>query len=324
MSLSVEGKRVREGLSTGSLSLNYILSGTPGVGFAWGRIVEIKGAEQAGKTTLTLHVIAEAQKAGYSAAFVDAEHALDPEYAERLGVSVSEMGFSQPESGEEALEVVEACVDAGFNIVVVDSVASLVPQAELDGEMGAAHMGLQARLMSQAMRKLTGKVGRSKCVLIFINQIRHKIGLVFGDKETTPGGNALKFYASYRLDVRAPRGDKIESKDLMGSVETGTKAKVKCIKNKVYPPFKMVEYTIVYGEGLDKVEDLFQFLKISGRVVTEPVLDGKGKPEKDSKGKEKTREVVTFSFGTFTPRTLRNSLESDPELLEKIIVELRQ
>ena len=245
-------------ISTGCLSLDVAL----GVGgIPRGRVVEIYGPESSGKTTLALHIVAEAQKAGGFAAFIDAEHAVDPDYSKKLGVNTEELLISQPDTGEQALEICETLVRSGaLDVIVIDSVAALVPRAELEGDMGDSHMGLQARLMSQALRKLTGTVSRSNTTVIFINQIREKIGVMFGNPETTPGGRALKFYSSVRLEIR--RITTIKD----GTEMVGSRVRVKVVKNKVAPPFKKSEFDIMYGLGISYVGDIID-LAVEGNIV---------------------------------------------------------
>ena len=247
-----------ESSPTGSLGLDIAL----GIGgLPRGRVIEIYGPESSGKTTLALHAIAEAQKNGGTAAFVDAEHALDPAYAKKLGVNIDELIVSQPDTGEQALEIVDTLVRSNaIDVLVIDSVAALVPRAEIEGEMGDSHVGLQARLMSQSLRKLTGSISRSRCIVIFINQLRMKIGVMYGNPETTTGGNALKFYASVRLDIR--RTGAIKDRDEV----VGNTTRVKVVKNKVSPPFKQVEFDIMYGEGISKTGEILD-LGVKANVV---------------------------------------------------------
>src|ERR1700739_4129774 len=270
-------------IPTGSISFDAAL----GVGgFPRGRVVEVFGPESSGKTTCTLQVIAEAQKAGGMAAFVDAEHALDPAYAKKLGVDVDNLLVSQPDYGEQALEITEALVRSGaIDVLVVDSVAALVPKAELDGEMGDSHMGLQARLMSQALRKLTGTVSKSRTSLIFINQIREKIGVMFGNPETTTGGRALKFYSSVRIDIRRIAAVK------EGDVVVGSRTKVKIVKNKVAAPFREAEFDILYGEGISREGDLLD-LAVANNVVEKSGAWYSSSGERIGQGRENTRTFL--------------------------------
>ena len=279
----VSASRDIDVVSTGSLGLDVAL----GIGgLPRGRVVEIYGPESSGKTTLTLQVIAEAQKAGGTAAFVDAEHALDPGYAEKLGVDVDELLVSQPDTGEQALEITDMLVRSGsIDIVVIDSVAALTPKAEIEGDMGDSHMGLQARLMSQALRKLTGNIKRSNTMVVFINQIRMKIGVMFGNPETTTGGNALKFYASVRLDIRRigaiKKGDEI----------VGNETRVKVVKNKMAPPFKKAEFQILYGEGISREAELIDLGVQHGFVEKSGAWYSYGE-DRIGQGKDKVREFL--------------------------------
>jgi recombination protein RecA len=278
-----------ETIPTGSLSLDLALGG----GIPKGRIIEIYGPESSGKTTVCLHVLAEVQKAGGTAAIVDAEHALDPAYAKRLGVNTDTLLISQPDSGEQALEVVETLVRSNaVDIIVVDSVAALVPQAEIEGDMGDAHMGLQARLMSQALRKLTGVISRSKTTVIFVNQLRMKIGVMFGNPETTTGGNALKFYASVRMDIR--RQAQIKA----GDAVIGNHVRVKVVKNKVAPPFREAEFDIMYNQGISREGDVIDL------AVTHGVVDKAGawyeyKGEKIAQGREAAKNFLAANPKVF-------------------------
>ncbi|MGK2927355.1 MAG: recombinase RecA [Lysobacterales bacterium] len=285
-------------VSTGSLTLDAAL----GIGgLPRGRVVEIYGPESSGKTTLTLHAIAECQKAGGTAAFVDAEHALDPIYAEKLGVNVEDLLVSQPDTGEQALEITDMLVRSGaVDMVVIDSVAALTPKAEIEGDMGDSHVGLQARLMSQALRKLTGNIKRSNCMVVFINQIRMKIGVMFGSPETTTGGNALKFYSSVRLDIRRigalKKGDEV----------VGNQTRVKVVKNKLAPPFRQAEFEILYGEGISREGELIE-LGVANNLVEKSGAWYSYNGDRIGQGKENVRQF----------------LKDNPEIAEDIYGKLR-
>lgn len=282
-----------DSIPTGALSLDVAL-GIGGV--PRGRIIEIYGPESSGKTTLAQHIVAEAQKAGGIAAFVDAEHALDPEYARNLGVRVDELLISQPDTGEQALDIVDQLVrSAAVDVIVVDSVAALVPKAEIDGEMGDSHMGLQARLMSQALRKLTAIVGKTRTCVIFINQLRQKIGIVYGNPETTTGGNALKFYSSIRMDIRKKETLKNDNG------EYGNRVKVKIAKNKVAPPFKQAEFDIIYGKGISRVGSIMD-VAVDMDIIAKSGAWFSYNEEKLGQGREKARDF----------------LEENPKMLEEI------
>jgi recombination protein RecA len=269
-------------VSSGALSIDLALGG----GYPKGRIIEIYGPESSGKTTLTLHAIAEVQRRGGTAAFIDAEHALDPSYAKRLGVDTDNLIVSQPDNGEQALEIAETLVRSNaVDLIVVDSVAALVPQAEIDGDMGDSHMGLQARLMSQALRKLTGIINKSKATVIFINQIRMKIGVMFGNPETTTGGNALKFYASVRIDIR--RTGQIKNGDEI----IGNRTKVKVVKNKIAPPFRIAEFDIMYNEGISRTGDVLD-LAVEHGVVGKSGAWFDYKEAKIGQGREATKRYL--------------------------------
>ena len=298
MKLGEAHKANVETIPTGSLSLDLALGG----GIPKGRIIEIYGPESSGKTTLTLHVIAESQKAGGTAAFIDAEHALDPSYAKRIGVDVENLLLSQPDNGEQALEITETLVRSNaVDLIVVDSVAALVPRAEIEGEMGDAHMGLQARLMSQALRKLTGVISRSKTTVIFINQIRMKIGVMFGNPETTTGGNALKFYASVRMDIR--RTSQIKQGDSV----IGNHTRVKVVKNKIAPPFREAEFDIMYNEGISRSGDVID-LAVNRNIIEKSgawfAYDG----AKIGQGREAAKQY----------------LQDNPKVMDEVIKKVRE
>ena len=280
------GEKVDQQISTipsGSLALDVAL----GVGgYPRGRIIEVYGPESSGKTTVALHAIAEVQKHGGTAAFIDAEHALDPQYAQRLGVNIDELLLSQPDTGEQGLEIADALVSSGaVDIIVIDSVAALVPRAEIDGEMGDAHVGLQARLMSQALRKLSGSINKTKTIAVFINQIREKVGVMFGNPETTPGGRALKFYATVRLEVR--RAEQLKN----GTDIVGNRTKIKVVKNKVAPPFKVAEVDIMYGFGISQEGELLDM------AVEQDIVDKSGawdgyKEDRIGQGRENAKKYL--------------------------------
>src|SRR6476619_4703046 len=279
-----------ESISSGAISIDYAL----GIGgFPRGRVIEIYGPESSGKTTLALHVIAEAQKAGGMAAFVDAEHALDAQYSQKLGVDLDNLLVSQPDNGEQALEIVEVIIRSNsVDVVVVDSVAALVPRAEIEGEMGEAQMGLQARLMSQALRKLTGAVSKSKASLIFINQLREKIGVMFGNPETTTGGRALKFYSSVRVDIRRIGAIK-DGEDVVGN-----RTRVKIVKNKVAPPFREAEFDVMYGEGISREGDLLD-LAVDRRIVDKSGTWFAFSGERLGQGRENVKQFLKDNPATF-------------------------
>lgn len=288
-----------EAISSGSILLDSAL----GIGgYPKGRIIEVYGPESSGKTTFALHAIAEAQKAGGNAAFIDAEHALDPTYANALGVNIDELLLSQPDTGEQGLEIAEALIRSGaVDILVIDSVAALVPEAEIQGDMGASHVGLQARLMSQAMRKLSGAISKTNTVAIFINQIREKVGVMFGNPETTPGGRALKFYSTVRLEIR--RGETLK----IGTDIVGNKARIKVVKNKVAPPFKSVEVDIIYGEGISKPGEVLDL------AVEKDIIDKSGSwfaynDEKIGQGRE----------------NVKNYLRDNPDILAEVEAKIRE
>ncbi len=294
-----EGYKIQvECIPTGSISLDLALGG----GIPKGRIIEIYGPESSGKTTLTLHAIAEIQRQGGTAAFIDAEHALDPAYAKRIGVDVENLLLSQPDNGEQALEITETLVrSSAVDLVVVDSVAALVPRAEIEGDMGDSHMGLQARLMSQALRKLTGVINKSKTTVIFINQIRMKIGVMFGNPETTTGGNALKFYASVRMDIR--RIGQIK----MGEKIIGNRTRVKVVKNKIAPPFRQAEFDIMYNQGISKSGDILD-LAVENDIVEKAGAWFAYEDAKIGQGREAAKKY----------------LEENPKILDKIAKQVKE
>ena len=310
MKLGTSGENLDvQAVSTGSLGLDIAL----GIGgLPKGRIVEIYGPESSGKTTLALHVVAEAQKTGGTCAFVDAEHALDPVYAKKLGVNIDDLLISQPDAGEQALEIADTLVRSGaVSVLVVDSVAALVPRAELEGDMGDSHMGLQARLMSQALRKLTSSISKSNCLVIFINQIRQKIGIMFGNPETTSGGNALKFYASVRLDIR--RIGAIKDKDDI----IGNQTRVKVVKNKVAPPFRTVEFDIMYGEGISKNGEIVD-LGVSADIIEKSGSWFSYKDQRIGQGRENVKNFLNENSEIASE--LEDKIKGNTVLVEEILM----
>ena len=310
MKLGTSGENLDvQAISTGSLGLDIAL----GIGgLPKGRIVEIYGPESSGKTTLALHVVAEAQKTGGTCAFVDAEHALDPVYAKKLGVNIDDLLISQPDAGEQALEIADTLVRSGaISVLVVDSVAALVPRAELEGDMGDSHMGLQARLMSQALRKLTSSISKSNCLVIFINQIRQKIGIMFGNPETTSGGNALKFYASVRLDIR--RIGAIKDKDDI----IGNQTRVKVVKNKVAPPFRTVEFDIMYGEGISKNGEIVD-LGVSADIIEKSGSWFSYNEQRIGQGRENVKNF--FNENSDIANEIEDKIKGNTVLVEEILM----
>jgi len=308
---------ISEGLSSGSYTLNNALSGTPFIGYVPGRIVEIYGEDGTGKTTLALHAVYEAQriekqlKQSFPVAYIDMEQALDTRYIESIGVDLDRLSISQPDSAEEALNEVDSCVLNGYRLVIIDSVASLIPQAEIDGEVGDAHIGLTARLMGQSLRKLAPLINRKKAIVIFINQTRTKIGVMFGNPTTTPGGKALKFYASYRLELHSPRkgAKKIKTLNNIGveqTLEVGKLVTIKVVKNKLYPPFRSADVFIKYGEGIDRQDDLLRLLK-SIKLLDDSIFIPSKNKKYSAKGLQKVlsdievqkdiKDILTVRYG---------------------------
>ncbi|MEK7672716.1 MAG: recombinase RecA [Patescibacteria group bacterium] len=308
-----------ETISSGSISLDVALGG----GIPRGRIIEIYGPESSGKTTLSLHILAEAQKLGGTVAFIDAEHALDPEYAKKIGVNIDELILSQPDSGEQALEIVETLVRSNaLDVLVVDSVAALTPRAEIEGEMGDSHMGLQARLMSQALRKLTAVVSKTKTTVIFLNQLRMKIGVMFGNPETTTGGQALKFYASVRMDIRAT--GKIEDPGNVDKELIGNRVKVKIVKNKVAPPFKIAEFDIMYNKGISFEGDLLD-LTTKFNIARKSGAFYSYKDTKLGQGRENAKMFLeeNVKIAEAMEKDLKTLMFGDPKAMAKVAGEIK-
>jgi len=311
-----EGRQVTVGLSSGSMRLNMALSGGPLVGYAWGRMVEIYGPEAGGKTTLALHAIYEAQKLERASGeavpclFIDAEHALDATYVAAIGIEMDDLDIVQPDCGEDGLDSVGKALSVGYKLIVVDSVAALTPRAEIDGEHGDSFMGLHARLMSQAMRKLSSKCSKADAIIIFINQIRMKIGLVFGNPETTTGGNALKFYCTYRLVIRAPRkgAKKGTLADTGEKVEIGTDVNVKVCKNKMFPPHRTAEFYIEYGKGIDRYKDAIDFLILAGAFKAKAIS-----------GKKYQMLTIPSKKKSYTAGKVLPLFRTDPEVQRDVI-----
>lgn len=312
-----EAATVSSGLSSGSLMLNQALSGNPLVGYQWGRIAEVYGPESGGKTTLALHAVYEAQRledasgTGVPVLFVDAEHAVDPTYAYQIGIDLDRMTVAQPDTGEQGLDAVIKGIEKGYKLVVVDSVAALSPKAEIEGDMGDQHVGLQGRMMGQALRKVTPLASSHKAIVIFINQIRMKVGVMFGNPETTPGGKALKFFASYRLEVRSPRGGAKKKKSLSAygkeeEYEASIGVNVKVVKNKAYAPFRTASFRINYGEGVDRFLDAVEFLRYAG------VFDEGKKLYLPSKDKE------------YTDKGLLKVIVDDPEVQADVAAKVKE
>ena len=303
-----------QGISSGSMCLNMKLSGNPFVGFEFGRIVELYGPEASSKSTLAATIITEGQKLNAPCGYIDAEYAIDENYFEQIGIQIDKLVVNQPDYGEQALEVLEAMLDAGIKIIVFDSVAALVPLAEIQGTAGDSHMGLQARLMSQALRRLTSKIAKKKALVIFINQLRSKVGIIFGSPEVTTCGNALKFYSSYRLDMRSPRGGAIETKDMNAvSNEIGSKVNVTIVKNKVFPPHKKASFDVLYGKGIDKNADMIDFVNT---YMNDLFIQ--------SKDEKKKTLVWILNEKEYTAKQLEKIIVDDKELFDLVLQKINE